>query len=258
MKVVILAGGLGTRLREETEFRPKPMVEIGGRPILWHIMKHYSVFGFHDFIICLGYKGDMIRSYFLNYKLMNTDFTVELGTGKVAPVEILHDEADWRVILAETGLTTGTGGRIKRIAKYIPDDTFLATYGDSLSDVPIDKVIAYHREMNLVATMCVMRTSQRFGVVSVADGIVTKFEEKPRANRDWINGGFYVFSRKIFDYLDEDCKFEQEPLARLVADGQLTAYQHEGCHRAMDTLRDVQALNAEWESRKTPWRTWLK
>ena len=258
MKVVILAGGFGTRLLEETTARPKPMVEIGGRPILWHIMKHYSVFGHHDFIICLGYKGDIIRDYFYNYRIMNTDAVVDLGSGSVTTLDARHDEASWKVLLAETGLGTGTGGRIKGVEKYIEDDIFLATYGDSLSDVPIDKVIEHHKKMGRVATMCVMHTSQRFGVVATDDGMVTKFEEKPEINAEWINGGFYVFSRKVFDYLssDEDCLLEQEPLRQLVADGQLSAYEHEGCHRAMDSLRDMRALNEEWDSGQAPWKTW--
>ena len=256
MKVVILAGGLGTRLAEETGVKPKPMVFVGNRPIIWHIMKHYAGYGFHDFIICLGYKGESIRDYFLNYNLMNTDFSVELGTGKATPVKTPHDEANWRVLLAETGLTTGTGGRIKRIAKYITGETFLATYGDSVSDVPINKAIAHHQHLGLTATMCVMHPGQRFGVVSVSEGRVSRFEEKPKTTADWINGGFYVFNRRIFDYLDDHCVFEGEPLARLVADRQLAAYLHEGCHRAMDTIRDVQALNAEWETGQAPWKTW--
>ena len=256
MKVVILAGGFGTRLREVTRAMPKPMVEIGGHPILWHIMKHYSVFGFNDFIICLGYKGDMIRNYFLNYKWMNTDFKVELGTGNITAKDLLHNEKEWGVLLAETGLKTGTGGRIKRIQKHITNDTFLVTYGDSLSNVQIDRVIAHHNQMGLVATMCAMRSSQRFGVVKIDKGKVVKFEEKPKISSEWINGGFYVFNRRIFDYLDDNCTFEQEPLTRLVADDQLAVYQHEGIHRAMDTLQDMQSLNAEWESGKAPWKTW--
>lgn len=256
MWTVILAGGFGTRLREETEFRPKPLIEIGDRPILWHIMKHYSVFGQRDFILCLGYKGDLIRQYILNYNAMNTDCVVELGSGAFKPLEPAHDEHDWRVILAETGLLTQTGGRLRNIAKYIEEDTFLATYGDSLSDVPIDKVIEYHHHLGRVATVCAMRTIQRFGVITSTNGLADDFQEKPPLSADWINGGFYVFSRRIFDYIHGDETFEHEPLRRLIQEQQLAVYRHDGCHRAMDTIRDWTALNEEWNSGNAPWKTW--
>ena len=256
MQVVILAGGAGTRLKEQTAAIPKPLIEIGGRPVLWHIMKGYARWGFADFVLCLGYKGDAIRRYFLDYDRMNADVSVELGSGRVRSLSPTHDEASWRVVLADTGLTTGTGGRLKRIERYIDGDTFLATYGDSLSDVPIAEVLAFHRRSGRVATMCVMRSTQRFGVVSFEGGRVTKFREKPETAAEWINGGYYVFDRRIFDYLDADSAFEAAPLARLVDEGQLAAYEHRGCHRAMDTLRDVELLNAEWAQGAAPWRTW--
>lgn len=256
MNVVILAGGAGTRMTEMTAAVPKPLVEIGGRPVLWHVMKGYARWGFHDFVLCLGYKGDAIRRYFLDYHRMNTDVAVELGSGRVDSLDAGHDEADWRVVLAETGPTTGTGGRLKRIEQYIKGDTFLATYGDSLSDVPIRDVVDFHKRSGRIGTMCVMRSTQRFGVVSFEGGLVTSFREKPETAAEWINGGYYVFDRKIFDYLDADSAFEAAPLARLVDDGQLAAYEHRGCHRAMDTLRDVEMLNTEWAKGSAPWRTW--
>ncbi|MBI3616043.1 MAG: glucose-1-phosphate cytidylyltransferase [Candidatus Omnitrophica bacterium] len=253
MQAVILAGGMGTRFSEETAHRPKPMIPVGGRPILWHIMNHYASFGHTDFLLCLGYKSEVIRDYFLNYRMHHTDLEVELGTGKAAPIGSLPAESDWKVILADTGLNTATGGRLKRIAKYIRGDTFLATYGDSLSDVPIDQVVDFHRQKGRIGTLCVMRSAQRFGVVWFQDGKVTRFQEKPAAGEEWINGGFYVFDRRIFDYLDEDCTLEEGPLNRLAAEGQLAAYSHSGCHRAMDTWRDLQLLEAEWSSGHPPW-----
>lgn len=256
MQVVILAGGAGTRLAEHTATLPKPLVEIGGRPVLWHVMKGYARWGFHDYVLCLGYKGEAIRRYFLDYDRMNADLSVELGSGRVTAVGGRNEEADWRVVLADTGPTTGTGGRLKRVEKYIDGDTFLATYGDSLSDVPVPEVVDFHRRSGRLATMCVMKSTQRFGVVSFEGGVVTSFREKPDTAAEWINGGYYVFNRKVFDYLDADSAFEAEPLARLVADGQLAAYEHRGCHRAMDTLRDVEMLNAEWNRGAAPWKTW--
>ena len=256
MKVVILAGGFGTRMTEITASMPKPLVEIGGRPVLWHVMKGYARWGFHDFILCLGYKGEAIRRFFLEYNRTNADVAVELGTGRVEHLNGEHDEADWRVVLAETGLTTGTGGRLKRIERYIDDDLFLATYGDSLSDVSIPEVVSFHRRSGCVATMCVMQSTQRFGVVSFDGGRVTDFREKPHTTTEWINGGYYVFDRRIFDYLDADSAFEGTPLKRLVESGQLAAYEHRGCHRAMDTIRDVEMLNAEWAGGVAPWKTW--
>jgi glucose-1-phosphate cytidylyltransferase len=255
MKVVIWAGGAGTRLMEETHARPKPLIEIGGRPVLWHVMKGYAQAGVRDFVICLGYKGDAIRRYFLDFHLFNADFEVALDSGAVTTLTA-DDEHGWRVVLAETGATTGTGGRLKRVERYITDDVFLCTYGDSLSDVSIPDVVAYHHRMGKVATMCVMRSGQRFGVVEVGDGLVTKFAEKPPLGDALINGGYYVFNRRVFDYLDHESAFEGDPLQRLVADGQLAAYEHAGSHRAMDTARDVVALNEEWNSGAPSWKTW--
>lgn len=256
MQAVILAGGAGTRLAEQTGAIPKPLVPIGSRPVLWHVMKGYGRHGVTDFIICAGYKGDLIRRYFLDYHYLGGDLAIELGSGQARVLSPGHDDASWRVVVAETGPATLTGGRLKRIERYVEGDTFLATYGDSLSDVAISDVIAHHRRMGRIATMCVMRSSQRFGVVEFDGGLVSHFEEKPRSAGDWINGGYYVFDRKVFDYLDLDSALEGEPLRRLVADGQLAAYEHRGSHRAMDTQRDVETLNAEWDSGAASWKTW--
>lgn len=254
--VVILCGGLGTRLREETEFKPKPMVEIGNRPILWHIMKHYSFFGFHNFILCLGYKSEVIRRYFLEYDFMNTDIALDVSTGKVNRLSNNHDEANWRVILAETGGLTGTGGRIKRVERYVAGDVFLATYGDGLSDVNIRQLIEYHLKQGKIATVTGVRPVTRFGQFTVKDGLVVDFQEKARLDQGWVNGGFFVFNRQIFDYLDDECTLEREPLERLAADGQLVVYQHDGYWRCMDTYREMKALNEEWESGNPGWKTW--
>ncbi len=256
IQTVILAGGLGTRLREETEFRPKPLVEVGHRPILWHIMKHYSVYKVREFIICLGYKGDKIREYFLQYGLMNVDFEVHIGTGNIRQLSANHDEDDWKVILAETGALTGTGGRIKRIEKYVQGQTFFATYGDSVADVPVDKLLEFHYQQGKIATLTVMRPFSRFGLLSVENYIVQEFKEKPQLETGWMNAGFFVFEPAIFDYLDDDCILEQETLLQLVADNQLAAYKHEGCHRCVDTYRDLKNLNEEWNSGSPAWKTW--
>ncbi len=254
MQVVILAGGEGTRMAGEEQNLPKPMIPIGGRPILWHIMKHYDTFGYRDFILCLGHKGNVIRDYFLNYMSRTSDVNVNTRTGQIDHFLI---QEDWNVRLVETGEHTGTGGRIKRIEQYIVgSEDFLVTYGDSLSNVPINCVIRYHKKMGLVATMCVMHSSQRFGHAEVREGRVVKFVEKPRNTTDWINGGFYVFRREIFQWLKDDGALEYGPLSLLAERGLLAAYEHTGCHRAMDTLRDVKSLNEEWEAGNAEWKTW--
>jgi glucose-1-phosphate cytidylyltransferase len=218
-------------------------------------MKHYDHFGVTDFVLCLGYLGEKIRDYFLKYHAHRGDAQVIVSEGRVATLGQAEVE-EWTVTLAETGLDTGTGGRIKRIERYIEGDTFLATYGDSLSDVPIDKVIDHHRRMGRVATVSSMHPQIRFGVLTIRDGLAIDFAEKPEAKAEWINGGFFVFDRRVFDYVDEDCTLEQKPLKRLARDGQLAVYQHEGVHRCMDTYRDWVSLNAEWESGKPAWRVW--
>jgi glucose-1-phosphate cytidylyltransferase len=260
MKVVVLCGGLGTRLREETEFRPKPLVEIGGRPILWHIMKLYAHHGFHEFVLCLGYRGHMIKDYFLNYDAMNNDFTIGLGrSGGILYEGDGHKEQNFRVTLAETGLNTMTGGRVKRIRKYIDGDRFLLTYGDGVSDVDIHKLVQFHRSHGKIATVTAVRPVTRFGALEIAgDTQVRNFAEKPRADYR-TSAGFFVFERRLFDYLgDDECILEREPLERLAAEGQLMGYQHDGFFGAMDTHRDFTQLNEMWDSGQAPWPVWTK
>jgi glucose-1-phosphate cytidylyltransferase len=257
MKAVILCGGLGTRLREETEFRPKPLVEVGGRPILWHIMKIYAHFGVRQFVVCLGYKGQMIKEYFLNYEGMNNDFTIHLGGSQRVEFHGAHGEQDYAVTLADTGEETMTGGRVKRVAKYIGEDEFMVTYGDGVADVDLDDLLAFHRGHGKVATLTAVSPPSRFGILELGDGSqVVRFDEKPKVG-NWINAGFFVFNRKIFDHLGGDtCVLEREPLERLAAAGELMAYRHEGFFFAMDTYREYKALNDLWHGRKAPWKVW--
>ena len=258
MKVVILCGGQGTRLREETEYRPKPMVDIGGRPILWHIMKLFATYGQRDFVLCLGYRGNMIKDYFLNYEALNNDFTIRLGTKHQLDFHGAHQEQDYQVTLADTGPDAMTGARVARIARYVDDDTFMMTYGDGLSNVDIPKLLEFHRAHGKLATMTVVHPISRFGLVDMnAGGQVTEFAEKPRAE-GWMNAGFFVFHRRLFDYLsiEPECILEREPLERLTADGQLMAYRHDGFFFAMDTYREYLYLNELWNSGQAPWAVW--
>jgi len=258
MKVVVLCGGLGTRLREETEFRPKPMVEIGGRPILWHIMKMYAHYGMREFILCLGYRGNMIKDYFLNYEAMNNDFRISLGRQSHIEFMDAHQEQDFTVTLADTGLETMTGGRLQCVERYLNDeDTFLLTYGDGLSDVNIGELVKFHRSHGRLATVTSVPPISRFGVIETdAHGQVQRFREKPQAN-GLISAGFFVLNRRIFDYLSgPQCILEREPLERLASEGQLMAYRHNGFFFAMDTYREYQYLNELWASEKTPWKVW--
>jgi len=259
MKVVILCGGQGTRLREFTEVIPKPMVEVGGRPILWHVMKIYAHYGLNDFALCLGYKGDIIRQYFLQYDIFNSDFTIDLGTKETTRHSTFHDEHNWRVTMAETGLGTMTGGRVKRIAKHIDEGTFMLTYGDGVADMDIEALLAFHKEMGRIATVTAVRPVARFGELQMDGDLAVSFQEKPQVEEGWINGGFFVFDRRVFDYLDgDDCILERKPLARLASEGQLAVYRHHGYWRCMDTLRDVEFLNQEWASGHPPWAMWAK
>lgn len=257
MKVVILCGGLGTRLREETEFRPKPMVEIGGRPILWHIMKIYAHYGLSEFVLCLGYRGNVIKEYFLNYEAMNNDFTISLGGGRSAVPHGKHNEQDFRVTLVDTGAGTMTGGRVKRVEPFIDSDLFLVTYGDGLADIDLNKLLAFHRAHGKLATVTAVHPTSRFGMIEFdTGGQVRSFVEKPQTE-GWISAGFFVFNRGVFDYLDGDaCIMEREPMARLAADGQLMAYPHEGFFFAMDTYREYEAINRMWDSGNVPWKVW--
>jgi glucose-1-phosphate cytidylyltransferase len=257
MKIVILCGGQGTRLREETEYRPKPLVEIGGRPILWHIMKLYDHYGFQDFLLCLGYRGNMIKEYFLNYEAMNNDFTICLGENSKIKFNGSHAEQNFCVTLANTGPETLTGGRVKRIQKHIDDDTFMVTYGDGLADVNISDLLEFHRAHGKLATVTSVRPVSRFGILELDQvGNVKHFTEKPTID-GWVNAGFFVFSRKIFDYLSgDDCILEREPLQQLAADNQLMAFRHDGFFFAMDTYREYQMLNGLWSAGKAPWKVW--
>ncbi len=255
MKAVILAGGLGTRLREETEFRPKPMVEIGGKPILWHIMKVFAFHGITDFVICVGYRGNVIKEYFLNYEALNNDFTIHLGNKHDIVYHDTHLESDWRVTVVDTGLETQTGGRVKRIEPFIDDDTFVVTYGDGLADIDVGALIAFHRGHGRVATVTAVQPTSRFGLLNLdQDARVATFNEKPQTD-DWVNGGFFVFERGVFDYLDDACTLEREPLAALTRAEQLMAYRHTGFWQPMDTHREFTLLNELWE-RNPPWKLW--
>jgi glucose-1-phosphate cytidylyltransferase len=257
MKTIILCGGLGTRLREETEFRPKPMVEVGGRPILWHIMKLYAHHGFRDFVLCLGYRGQTIKEYFLNYEAMNNDFAVCLG--RKSGIEVLgnHQEQDFRITLADTGLETMTGGRLKRAKKYLGDDTFMVTYGDGVGDIDVRKLIEFHKSHGKLATVTTFRPVSRFGILDIdPSNQVLNFIEKPRSDA-WASAGFFVFEPGVFDFLDGDqCVLEKEPLERLAAERQLAAYHHDGFFYAMDTYREYQHLNELWSRGDAPWKVW--
>ncbi len=257
MKTVILCGGAGTRMREETEFRPKPLVEVGGRPILWHIMKLYAHYGFREFVLCLGYRGNMIKEYFLNYEAMNNDFTICLGRESRIQYTGDHEEQNFQITLADTGLDTMTGGRLKRVQKYIPDDCFLMTYGDGVSDVNLRELIAFHKSHGKIGTVTTFRPVSRFGILDISSsGQVNSFIEKPRSDA-WASAGFFVFQRGIFDYIEGDATtLEHEPLQRLASEGQLVAYHHPGFFYAMDTFREYQILNDLWKAGQAPWKVW--
>jgi glucose-1-phosphate cytidylyltransferase len=256
MKVVLLAGGLGTRLREETEFRPKPMVDVGGRPILWHIMKSYAHYGYTDFVVCLGYKGDVIRDYFLNYENRHRDVTVTLGT---RDVEVLsnHAEAGWRVTLAETGERTLTGGRLRRVAPYLRGERFMVTYGDGVADIDIKRLVAFHEAHGKLGTITAVRPSSRFGEVVIDRGVVQAFAEKPQVHAGWINGGFFVFQPEVLDLLTGDEEsLEQSVLEKLTAIKELAVYEHHGFWQCMDTYREMEFLNDLWARDRASWAVW--
>lgn len=255
MKVVILAGGLGTRLSEETEIKPKPMVEIGGHPILWHIMKHYAHYNYKEFFIALGYKGEVIKRFFLDYYALNGSMTVDLSSGKV---ETHNRECeDWIVHLKDTGPETNTGGRIKRLEPWLKDSTFMVTYGDGVCDVDLRSLLKFHRSHGRIATVTAVRPPARFGGLIFDGDMVAEFTEKPQIGEGWINGGFMVFEPALFDYLEGDHSIlEADALEHLAADGQLAAYRHDHFWQCMDTLRDKRLLESLWDEKRAPWRTW--
>lgn len=255
MKAVILAGGLGTRLAEETVARPKPMVDIAGKPILWHIMKCYSSFGINDFVICLGYKGYMVKEYFANYLLHMSDVTIDISSNRL---DIHQNFADpWRVTLVDTGDATQTGGRLKRVAPYLGEDIFCMTYGDGLSDLDIGEEIAFHRQHGGLATICAVQPPGRFGALQLEGDKVARFHEKPHGDGAWINGGFFVLSPRVLGHVDGDhVLWEREPLERLASDGELHAFRHSGFWHPMDTLRDKNYLEDLWNRGCAPWKRW--
>lgn len=260
MKVVILCGGQGTRLREETEYRPKPLVDVGGRPILWHIMKMYAHHGHQDFVLCLGYRGQMIKEYFLNYEAMNNDFTICLGKQHRIDYHGAHREQNFSVTLAETGADSMTGSRVKQIQPYAANEPFMVTYGDGVSDVDISNLLAFHKSHGKLATITTMRPFSRFGILEVSEaGQVKAFREKPQME-GWASAGFFVFEPAVFDYLSADpsCILERDPLERLARENQLMAYQHEGFFYAMDTYREYLYLNELWNKNEAPWAVWKR
>lgn len=258
IKVVILCGGRGTRLQEETAYRPKPMVEIGGKPILWHIMKIYAHYGFNEFALCLGYKGGMIKDYFLHYEMMNNDFTVELGMPGLLQFHSDHAERGWKVTLADSGLAAMTGARVKRIEKYITGSEFMLTYGDGVANIDINQLLEFHRSHGKIGTVTGVRPPSRFGELVVEGEMVAKFSEKPLVSQGYINGGFFVFDRRFFDYLtaEDGCVLEREPLERLAEEGELVMYPHPGYWQCMDTYRDLELLQKTWETGRAPWKVW--
>lgn len=255
MKVAILAGGLGSRLAEETDVRPKPMVEIGGKPVLWHIMMHYAHYGFHDFVVALGYKGEVIKKYMLDYCSLNRDLRVSTATGKVkmsgSPLE------DWVVDLIDTGIKTQTGGRIKRIAPALGNSTFMLTWGDGVADIDLNDLLAFHRRHGKLATLTAVRPTARFGHLEMQGDQIVEFSEKPQTKEGWINGAFFVLEPEVFDYIDGDSThWEKEPLERLARDGQLMAYRHSSFWQCMDTIREKRYLETLWDSGSAPWKIW--
>jgi len=255
LKVVILAGGLGTRISEETQVKPKPMIEIGAMPILWHIMKGYSAYDINDFVICCGYKGYIIKEYFANYFLHMSDVTFDLKDNKM---EVHHKFAEpWKVTLVDTGLETMTGGRLKRVKNYVNEETFCFTYGDGLSNVNVSDLIQFHKSNNTIATVTSVQPPGRFGLMDIEGDKISNFTEKPSGDGNWINGGYFVLEPKVFDYLEDDSTvWEREPLERLAKEGQLSAFKHSSFWQPLDTLRDKNYLEKLWASGKAPWKVW--
>ncbi|WP_020620716.1 glucose-1-phosphate cytidylyltransferase [Paenibacillus daejeonensis] len=257
MKVVILAGGLGTRIREETYDKPKPMIEVGNQPILWHIMKHYAHHGFREFIICLGYKGQVIKDYFLRYAMLNADFTIDLQSPSAPRIHNRSSE-EWKITLVDTGPTTLTGGRIKRIGPYVGEEPFMLTYGDGLADIDLRELVSFHQSHGKLATVTATQPQGRFGGLHLsADSQVMRFEEKRKGDGGWINGGFFILQPEVLSFIQDDSTtFEKEPLEQLAASGELMAYRHNGFWHPMDSLKDKQALEQYWLTGHAPWKTW--
>jgi len=258
MKVVILCGGLGTRLREETEFRPKPMVNIGNRPILWHIMKVYAAYGHKDFVLALGYKGEMIKNYFCHYELMNNDLTIELGKPEGLCIHHAHEEDGWKITMVNTGEDTLKGARLKKIQRYITGDTLMVTYGDGVADIDMGALLSFHKGHGKLATVTGINPASRFGELKVRGDQVGAFSEKPKNGNGLVNGGFFVFNRAVFDYLSEDdsCDFEIGALEQIARQGELMVYKHKGFWACMDTFRDMEYLNRLWAEDKAEWKVW--
>ena len=254
MKVVILAGGIGTRLSEETDVRPKPMVEIGHRPILWHIMQHYAHFGFRDFVVCLGYKGEYIKKYFSETLALSPDLIIDFASNKVEALETERD--DWRVTLVDTGQTTQTGGRLQRVRRFLDDEPFLMTYGDGVSDVDLERLVEFHRREGKLATVTAVHPPARFGKLNIDGNAVIRFDEKPQMSEGWINGGFFVLEQGIFDFIPGDVDWARQPMEDLAEVGQLSGYCHAGFWQCMDTMRDKVYLNSLWDHGQAPWKLW--
>lgn len=257
IKVVILCGGFGSRLKEETEFKPKPMVEIGKMPILWHVMKTYSCYGFNDFILCLGYKSEVIKEYFYNYEVLANDFTIELGSKNIQ-LHSNHSEVGWKITLVDTGLNTMTGSRVKRIEKFIDEDVFMLTYGDGVINLDINKLLKYHQSHGKIGTVTGVYPPSRYGELMINKDQVLSFSEKQKKQNNSINGGYFVFNKKIFRYLkgEDNCILEREPLEKLAFDGELKVFHHKGFWQCMDTNRDYKYLNEMWKQKDPIWKVW--
>ena len=255
MKAVILAGGFGTRISEETQFKPKPMIEVGGMPLLWHIMKSYSTYNINDFVICCGYKGYMIKEYFANYFLHMSDVTFDIKNNKMNVHKKFGEP--WNVTLVDTGIDTQTGGRLKKIEEYLDDETFCFTYGDGVSDIQIDQLVRFHNDNKTIATVTAVQPSARFGALDIRENKVISFKEKPPGDGNWINGGYFVLEPSVFDYLgDNSTVWEEEPVENLTRDGQLSTYKHSGFWQPLDTLRDKNKLEKLWSNGNAPWKIW--
>lgn len=258
IKIVILCGGIGTRLKEETEFKPKPLVKVGPKPLIWHIMKTYSYYGYNNFILCLGYKGEFIKEYFYNYEILTNDFTITLGNHGKIQIHNSHKEVGWNITLVDTGIDALKGARLKRVEKFIDGDIFMVTYGDGVADVNIDKLVEFHRSHGKIATVTGVHPPARFGELLAQDCEVKLFSEKPQTSHGYINGGFFVFKRELLNYLDErdDCDLEYGLLEDLAKKGQLMMYEHPSFWQCMDNLRDMDLLNKLWDSGNAPWKIW--